>query len=116
VLHQALVPCWLATDLVTRLQREMLCQWLDQWSAVMAAASGGGRAERGQTVGVHGRSGNGGSPQITAAETAGRGLVTIKDDDEASIRHRAYLKWLGEGRPDGQHLRHYFEAAREVQG
>ena len=30
------------------------------------------------------------------------------------ILHRAYLKWLDEGCPDGQELRRSFEAAQEV--
>ncbi len=115
MLHQVLSPYWLTADFMMRLQREMLCQWLDQMS-VMTAAMGGGGEGRGRRVGVEGRSGDGNSPQITPIATAERRLMTIKDDDEAPILHRAYLKWLGEGCPDGQHLRHYFEAAREVQG
>lgn len=116
MLHQVLFPYWLAADFMMRLQREILCQWLDRVPVVTVAASGGGRAERGRTAGVQGQSADGGSPRIIAAGTAERRLMTIKDDDEASILHRAYLKWLGEGCPDGQHLRHYFEAAREVHG
>lgn len=42
--------------------------------------------------------------------------VMGKADEEARILHRAYLKWLGEGCPEGQDRRHYFEAAREVRG
>ncbi len=44
---------------------------------------------------------------------AAQGTTTVAGE-EAMILHRAYLKWLGEGRPDGQDRRHYFEAAQEV--
>lgn len=115
MLHQVLFPYWLTADFMMRFQRELLCQWLDQCSA-MTAAMGGGGEERGRTAGVQEGSGDGGSLQLTPIATAERGLVTIKADEKAPILHRAYLKWLGEGCPDGQHLRHYFEAAREVQG
>lgn len=40
--------------------------------------------------------------------------MMLKEGEEAIILHRAYLKWLGEGCPDGQDRRHYFEAAQEV--
>ena len=44
---------------------------------------------------------------------AARDTIT-EGDEEAMIRHRAYLKWLDEGCPTGQDRRHYFEAAQEV--
>ena len=115
MLYQVFLPYWLSADFMIRLQWEMLWQWLDQWS-VVTAARGGGREQCDETVGVQGRPRDADSPQITPVTTAEKGLVTTKDDDEASILHRAYLKWLSEGCPDGQHLRHYFEAARELQG
>jgi len=37
-----------------------------------------------------------------------------RESVEEAILRRAYLKWLGEGCPDGQDRRHYFDAAREV--
>ena len=44
---------------------------------------------------------------------AARDTIT-EGDEEAMIRHRAYLKWLDEGCPTGQDRRHYFKAAQEV--
>jgi hypothetical protein len=38
----------------------------------------------------------------------------MSDDRNASIRQRAYEKWEREGKPDGQHERHWTEAADEV--
>ncbi|MGK9284894.1 DUF2934 domain-containing protein [Sinorhizobium meliloti] len=35
---------------------------------------------------------------------------------EELIRRRAYAIWEQEGRPDGQHQRHWEQAAREMQG
>jgi uncharacterized protein (TIGR02271 family) len=54
--------------------------------------------------------------QLRDAQAANeKGLkVMAKEDEEAMILHRAYLKWLGEGCPDGQDRHHYFEAEREV--
>ncbi|PST24023.1 DUF2934 domain-containing protein [Mesorhizobium plurifarium] len=43
----------------------------------------------------------------------------IRDRDserEELIRRRAYAIWEQEGRPDGQHQRHWEQAAREMQG
>lgn len=37
-------------------------------------------------------------------------------DREELIRRRAYAIWEQEGRPDGQHQRHWEQAAREMQG
>jgi uncharacterized protein (TIGR02271 family) len=54
--------------------------------------------------------------QFRADQAAsGKGPNAVgKEGEEAMILHRAYLKWLDEGCPDGQELRHYFEAAQEV--
>ena len=35
---------------------------------------------------------------------------------EELVRRRAYAIWEQEGRPDGQHERHWEQAAREMQG
>ena len=56
--------------------------------------------------------------QLSDAQAAPEKSLGVmgKADEEARILHRAYLKWLGEGCPEGQDRRHYFEAAREVRG
>jgi hypothetical protein len=56
--------------------------------------------------------------QLSDAQAAPEKSLGVmgKEDEEARILHRAYLKWLGEGCPEGQDRRHYFEAAREVRG
>ncbi|PJR15995.1 DUF2934 domain-containing protein [Sinorhizobium meliloti] len=38
------------------------------------------------------------------------------NEREELIRRRAYAIWEQEGRPDGQHQRHWEQAAREMQG
>ncbi len=139
MLHQVLAPYWLAADFGLRLQRAMLGRWLDAWSGLITAAVGG-RAERVGAAGGRERRpgddagpGDGphegpdrppasssckieGWPQVVEAGMAEAGPVADRDAEEAQILHRAYLKWLGEGRPDGQHLRHYFEAERGIRG
>ena len=40
----------------------------------------------------------------------------IDNEREELIRRRAYAIWEQEGRPDGQHQRHWEQAAREMQG
>ncbi len=40
----------------------------------------------------------------------------MENDREELIKRRAYAIWEQEGRPDGQHLRHWEQAAREMQG
>ena len=54
--------------------------------------------------------------QFRADQAAsGKGPNAVgKEGEEAMILHRAYLKWLDEGCPDGQERRHYLEAAQEV--
>jgi uncharacterized protein (TIGR02271 family) len=67
------------------------------------------------------RAGDADGPAAAARDTntAGSDEAAARDtntagSDEAMIRQQAYLKWLEEGRPDGQDRRHYFEAAQEV--
>ncbi len=116
----------------------MLDQWLDAWTTVMAATVGGGRAQRVHNDGGSGRSREDGtglmdgrsestdrqsdapprttehSPRDAGAGVAETGPTRVGETEEEQILHRAYLKWLGEGCPDGQHLRHYYEALHEV--
>ncbi|WP_026187039.1 DUF2934 domain-containing protein [Ensifer sp. BR816] len=40
----------------------------------------------------------------------------MEKDREELIKRRAYAIWEQEGRPDGQHQRHWEQAAREMQG
>jgi hypothetical protein len=42
--------------------------------------------------------------------------MPYKEVSEEQILRCAYFKWVDEGHPDGQHIRHYFEAAQELQG
>ncbi|WP_087001668.1 DUF2934 domain-containing protein [Rhizobium sullae] len=37
-------------------------------------------------------------------------------DREDRIRRRAYEKWEREGRPDGEHERHWQQAEKEIEG
>lgn len=37
----------------------------------------------------------------------------MENDEEELIRRRAYAIWEQEGRPDGQHLRHWERASQE---
>ncbi|OAP36938.1 hypothetical protein AU381_17645 [Sinorhizobium glycinis] len=39
----------------------------------------------------------------------------MENDKEELIKRRAYAIWEQEGRPDGQDLRHWEQAAREMQ-
>ncbi|ATA97225.1 DUF2934 domain-containing protein [Sinorhizobium meliloti] len=43
-------------------------------------------------------------------------LRDMDNEREELIRRRAYAIWEQEGRPDGQHQRHWEQAAREMQG
>jgi hypothetical protein len=129
VLHQVLAPYCMAAEFGLRLQSEMLAQWLDAWSGLITAAVGG-RANQVRAAGGRERrpgdnAGPGGGPhegaarppgpasrkaedplQVVAVRTAEKVYVTDRDAEEAQILRRAYLKWLGEGRTEGQHLRH----------
>ncbi len=40
----------------------------------------------------------------------------MEDDREEAIRRLAREKWEREGRPEGQHERHWQEAAAELEG
>lgn len=40
----------------------------------------------------------------------------VDNEREELIRRRAYVIWEQEGRPEGQHQRHWEQAAREMQG
>ncbi|ASY65550.1 Cell division protein FtsW (plasmid) [Sinorhizobium sojae CCBAU 05684] len=39
----------------------------------------------------------------------------MENHEEELIKRRAYAIWEQEGRPDGQHLRHWEQAFREMQ-
>lgn len=41
---------------------------------------------------------------------------SVDNEREELIRRRAYVIWEQEGRPEGQHQRHWEQAAREMQG
>jgi hypothetical protein len=41
--------------------------------------------------------------------------VIMSKDAENRIRLRAYTLWEREGRPEGQHLEHWFLAQREIE-
>ncbi|MDE4599255.1 DUF2934 domain-containing protein [Sinorhizobium meliloti] len=43
-------------------------------------------------------------------------LRDMDNEREELIRRRAYAIWEQEGRPDGQHQRHWEQAAREMNG
>ncbi|RVI30932.1 DUF2934 domain-containing protein [Sinorhizobium meliloti] len=43
-------------------------------------------------------------------------LRDMDNEREELIRRRAYAIWEQEGRPNGQHQRHWEQAAREMQG
>ncbi|MDX0439903.1 DUF2934 domain-containing protein [Sinorhizobium medicae] len=43
-------------------------------------------------------------------------MDNVDNQREELIRRRAYVIWEHEGRPDGQHERHWEQAAREMQG
>ncbi|WP_161951911.1 DUF2934 domain-containing protein [Sinorhizobium americanum] len=40
----------------------------------------------------------------------------MEHDREELIKRRAYAIWEQEGRPDGEHQRHWEQAAREMEG
>ncbi len=54
--------------------------------------------------------------QETGTTTAHEGHMPDKEVSEEQLLRCAYFKWVDEGYPEGQHLRHYFEAAQELQG
>jgi hypothetical protein len=49
-------------------------------------------------------------PDVEAAISSGEAQL----DREQAIRERAYAIWEEEGRPEGQHLRHWFRAEAEI--
>lgn len=49
-------------------------------------------------------------PEVEAAISSCEGQL----DREQAIRERAYANWEEEGRPEGQHLRHWFRAEAEI--
>ena len=124
---QVYAPYYLAADFTVRLQREMLMQWFKGWSGAVAAVFGTGRVQTDDEREPLSRNGRGedadGQPAeptrtAEAAETgtAGSGRESYDIADDEQLLRRAYFKWVDEGYPDGQHLRHYFEARHEVRG
>ena len=110
-----------------RLQREILIQWLKGWSGAVAAVFGTGRVQAADEREPLSRDGRGEdadtqpatpslSPEAAETGTAGGGRESYDIADDEQIHRRAYFKWVDEGCPDGQHLRHYFEAQHEVRG
>ena len=97
-------------------------QWSKRWSEVVAAVVGtddkreplprNGRGEAGDGQPVAASS----STEATETETARSGRESYNIAVEEPILRRAYFKWVEEGCPDGQHIRHYFEALHEVRG
>lgn len=49
-------------------------------------------------------------PEVEAAISSGEGQF----DREQAVRERAYAIWEEDGRPEGQHLDHWFRAAAEI--
>jgi Protein of unknown function (DUF2934) len=49
-------------------------------------------------------------PEVEAAISSAEGQF----DREQAIRERAYAIWEEEGRPEGQHLNHWFRAEAEI--
>ena len=119
------------------LQRELLAlvtrsetRLLDDVSGMANAAALGGRHREEGTVGTRGvqetervggevrkeemRVVRGEREQDVDRHSASSGNTTMADGDESRILHHAYLKWLEEGRPEGQDRRHYFEALQRA--
>jgi hypothetical protein len=127
VFPQFYAPCYLAADFAARLQREMLMQCFKGWSGAVDAVFGTGRvqtADEREPLTGNGRGGGADGKAVAlsrtaeAAETgtAGSGRESYNIADDEQIHRRAYFKWVDEGYPDGQHLRHYFDAQHEVRG
>jgi hypothetical protein len=127
VFSQVHAPYYLAADFTVRLQGEILMQWFKGWSEVVAAVVGTGRVQtddkrepltrNGRGEGADGQpSTPSRSPEAAETGTAESGRQSYNIADEASVLRRAYFKWVDEGYPEGQHIRHYFEALHEVRG
>ncbi|MCG5473590.1 MAG: DUF2934 domain-containing protein [Sinorhizobium fredii] len=59
----------------------------------------------------------GGASRLNFADRRSNSEVRdMENDREELIRRRAYAIWEQEGRPAGQELRHWEQAAREMQG
>ena len=119
VFSQVHAPYYLAADITVRLQGEILMQWFKGWSEVVAAVVGTGRVQTDDEQEPLTRNGRGedvdGQP-AAPSRTAGSGWESYNIAVEEPILRRAYFKWVDEGCPDGQHIRHYFEALHEVRG
>jgi hypothetical protein len=129
VFSQVYAPYCLAADFSVRLQGEILMQWFKGWSELVAAMFGTGRVQTDderEPLTRNGRGEAGGGQPVAApssteaaeTRTAGSGWESynIAMADEVSVLRHAYFKWVDERYPDGQHLRHYFEALHEVRG
>jgi Protein of unknown function (DUF2934) len=99
-------------------------QWFKGWSEVVAAVVGTGRDQTDDKREPLTRNGRGegadGQPIAASSSTEAAETGTAESvrqsyniADEASVLRRAYFKWVDEGHPEGQHIRHYFGALHE---